>query len=69
MTQSGGWNTKKSEMNDKEKARLDLKISNEEYGQPDFAPLWTVLLVISSIAVLGSLIWFLWTLLKPAISC
>ncbi len=56
-------------MNDKEKARLDLKISNEEYGQPDFAPLWTVLLVISSIAVLGSLIWFLWTLLKPVISC
>lgn len=56
-------------MDEKEKAKLELKISNEEYGQPDFASLWTVLLVIFSIAVLGSLIWFLWTLLKPAINC
>lgn len=56
-------------MDDKEKAKLELKISNEEYGQPDFAPLWAVLLTISSIAVLGSLVWFLWTLLKPVINC
>jgi len=54
-------------MNEKDKARLEIKISNEEYGRPDFAPLWTVLLTISSIAVLATLVWFLWTLLKPIV--
>lgn len=44
-------------MNDKEKAELDVKISNEEYGPPDFAP-WAVFLAISFIGILAFVVWF-----------
>lgn len=55
-------------MNDKEKAKLDVKIFNEEYGPPDFAP-WVAFLVISSIGVMAFVVWFLWTFLRPALFC
>ena len=51
-------------MTDKEQAQLNLKIAREEYGEPDFAPWWVVLLSIAAIAVIGALIWFLWSYLQ-----
>lgn len=55
-------------MNDREKAELDVKISNEEYGPPDFAP-WAVFLAISFIGILAFAVWFLWAFLKPVLFC
>ena len=51
-------------MTDKEQAQLKLTIDREEYGEPDFAPWWVVLLSIAAIAVIGALIWFLWSYLQ-----
>ena len=51
-------------MDDKERARLDLKIAKEEYGEPDFAPWWAVLLILAAIVVIGGLIFFLWSYLQ-----
>ena len=53
-------------MTDKEQAQLNLKIAREEYGEPDFAPWWVVLLSIAAIAVIGALIWFLWSYLQTS---
>lgn len=54
-------------MTGKEQAKLSLKIAKEEYGEPDFAPWWVVLLCLFSIAMLGGAIWLLWSYLKTTI--
>lgn len=51
-------------MTDKEQAQLNLKIAKEEYGEPDFAPWWVVLLILAATVIIGGLIWFLWTYLQ-----
>ena len=55
-------------MDSKERAKLDLKIANEEYGEPDFAPVWVVVTILGAIVSLGALIWFLWTYLQTPAS-
>ena len=55
-------------MTDKEQAQLKLKIAEEEYGEPDFAPVWVVVTVLGAIVSLGALIWFLWTYLQTPAS-
>ena len=54
-------------MMDKEQAKLNLKIAKEEYGEPDFAPWWVVLLSLAAIVVIGGLIFFLWTYLQTPV--
>lgn len=51
-------------MNDREKAKLELKLAKEEYGEPDFAPWGVVLLILAATVVIGGLIFFLWNYLQ-----
>lgn len=45
-------------MTDKDKAELQVKIANEEYGEPDFVPLVTILLLLLVLGIVGALLWY-----------